>query len=227
MGHCQKSIGLAWVGYPWWCAHSCALLFQVGGARSYADTFRDTLRDSLFVHEPDNKAIPEDEVVFRKSVCTLAHNGLCKAGDADVYRQCLSTLKVLIRHLLRDAPVSDGEAIEVCCFGEGDIVLHTFTLLVAYVRKADPILVVFSEWRECDGELQLVFHEGIVSLMFATELVKLMHKQPDLTRASVTHLVVKSVVGRGGRLRVESRGAAVDVHGGVAGDHVNTVGESC
>jgi hypothetical protein len=113
------------------------------------------------VHEPDNKAIPEDEVVFRKSVCTLAHNGLCKAGDADVYRQCLSTLKVLIRHLLRDAPVSDGEAIEVCCFGEGDIVLHTFTLLVAYVRKADPILVVFQNGVSVMVSCNLCFMKGL------------------------------------------------------------------
>ena len=182
------------------------------------DSFRDMMRDMLFVQEPgDEREILEEEAVLRRCVCSVAHPGLCKMADADIFRQCSASLPKFLHYLNHDARAAEGHAVEVCCFNEAGHTLHTIRLLVAYVRKRDPILAVFAERRGSGGQLEIIINDGLVSLLFATEAIKLVHKQPNLTRASVKSLAIQSVVGQGSCLNVVSLGAEVDLYGGTAG----------
>ena len=76
---------------------------------------------------------------------------------------------------------------------------------------------VFAECRGSGGQLEIIINDGLVSLLFATEAIKLVHKQPNLARASVKSLAIQSVVGQGSCLNIVSLGAEVDLYGGTAG----------
>ncbi len=107
---------------------------------SYADHFRTSVRDSLFVKVRED--IPAHKEVKSMLVCNVGHNGICRLGDADIYSGCFHLVNGIRRYAVTDPGVPLGSGYQIDVYDSANVVKHSVTCMVGFIRKGEPSQII-------------------------------------------------------------------------------------
>lgn len=142
------------------------------GISRYADAFRNDFRDHIFARESAD--LPRDEKVVHPMQCGLGHPGICRTRDASCYKSMGNLRGSMQRSILQHFS-SVGYLLRLQSFADGNTLEKTAYFMTAYIRKRNPIQVVFLRCAEHDGVVQFMLDDGLLSPVVLTEVVRFMY----------------------------------------------------
>ena len=119
------------------------------GVTKYAEPFRTNFRDFAFV--PESAELPRQERVVQKVPCTVGHPGICCTRDAADYVLLGVVKAALLRFVFNNlAPIGGLMLLEAFDADDEHWVRRGY-FMTAYLRRRDPITVVFVKASLVDG----------------------------------------------------------------------------